>query len=592
MPSSKNQDLSADEASDTDAADTGSVTRPGPTNERRSRLRRVIDVVIAPPTFGGLVMALLFGWRSFPPTLMPRTALVQGAISAICISMGYAIGTVLGRIVRYVLVSTGRSISKESWRAARITLAIVAALTAVFGLVMWLVWQNRQRDLLAMDHLAPATILVVIIVASILIAVLMTIGRLIGAAVRGLDSWLTKRIPRAISLTITVVIVIFVTSYALRNVAFAHFTVWADTSFGEADAAIDKDLTPPNSPTVSGSPESLVTWESLGRQGRAFVADATTHDQLADYWGDDASFVEPVRAYVGIRDGDMVDNARTAVEELERAGGFDRSVLVVATATGSGWIDPDAARAIEMMHKGDTAIVSLQYSFLPSWISFLVGLDQSAEAGTDLFNAVADRWSQVPEDQRPKLIVFGLSLGSYGAESAFAGVNAETSLANVMARTDGVLLAGPTNFNPMHEQFVADRDAGSTVWLPVYDDEADVVFITRDPDQDIPDVPPTWPLVYVQHTSDPVTHWGFDWLWSPSGWNDKPRGFDVPNSGSWFPFVTWTQGVFNLMAGFSAPPGHGHDYRLDYVNAWAWVVPPEGWTVADGERLEAHLHES
>ena len=39
------------------------------------------------------------------------------------------------------------------------------------------------------------------------------------------------------------------------------------------------------------------------------------------------------------------------------------------------------------------------------------------------------------------------------------------------------------------------------------------------------------------------------------------------------------------MAGFGAPPGHGHDYRLDYPAAWAAVAAPDGWTVADTDAL-------
>jgi len=77
------------------------------------------------------------------------------------------------------------------------------------------------------------------------------------------------------------------------------------------------------------------------------------------------------------------------VAELERTGGFDRSVLVVATSTGTGWIDPDAAEALEMLHHGDTAIASIQYSFLPSWISFLIDLGLASEAGSELRNAVS-----------------------------------------------------------------------------------------------------------------------------------------------------------------------------------------------------------
>ncbi len=70
------------------------------------------------------------------------------------------------------------------------------------------------------------------------------------------------------------------------------------------------------------------------------------------------------------------------------------------------------------------------------------------------------------------------------------------------------------------------------------------------------------------------------------------RGHDVTGDARWFPFVTWTQGVFDLMAGFGAPPGHGHDYRLDYVDAWARVAAPAGWTAADTVRIETLLHGS
>ena len=63
----------------------------------------------------------------------------------------------------------------------------------------------------------------------------------------------------------------------------------------------------------------------------------------------------------------------------------------------------------------------------------------------------------------------------------------------------------------------------------------------------------------------------------------------MPQEGGWFPIVTGLQGVFDLMAGFSAPPGFGHDFRLDYVEGWSQVAPPDGWTDADTEQLEQFL---
>jgi uncharacterized membrane protein len=37
------------------------------------------------------------------------------------------------------------------------------------------------------------------------------------------------------------------------------------------------------------------------------------------------------------------------------------------------------------------------------------------------------------------------------------------------------------------------------------------------------------------------------------------------------------------------PDGHGHKYEADYVNGWAAVAQPPGWTDADTERLRLAL---
>jgi uncharacterized membrane protein len=47
--------------------------------------------------------------------------------------------------------------------------------------------------------------------------------------------------------------------------------------------------------------------------------------------------------------------------------------------------------------------------------------------------------------------------------------------------------------------------------------------------------------------------------------------------------------VADLIAGFGAPSGYGHNYGIDFVTGWAAVVPPAGWTTADSVRLQRHL---
>ena len=82
-------------------------------------------------------------------------------------------------------------------------------------------------------------------------------------------------------------------------------------------------------------------------------------------------------------------------------------MLVIIPTTGTGWVDPVAARAIESMYNGDTALVAMQYSYLPSWVSFLADRDKSVQAGRAMVDAVANRWQQWPAETRPKLALYG-----------------------------------------------------------------------------------------------------------------------------------------------------------------------------------------
>ncbi len=113
----------------------------------------------------------------------------------------------------------------------------------------------------------------------------------------------------------------------------------------------------------------------------------------------------------------MEERAKSALEELKRVGGFDRKLLVVATPTGTGWLDESAVDTIEYMHGGDTAIVSMQYSYLPSWVTIVVDPQRSINSARALFDEVYGYWRTLPKDRRPKLYLYGLSLGALGGET-------------------------------------------------------------------------------------------------------------------------------------------------------------------------------
>jgi uncharacterized membrane protein len=229
----------------------------------------------------------------------------------------------------------------------------------------------------------------------------------------------------------------------------------ADRSFSVRNTTSAEGVGPPTSGLRSGGPGSLVSWESLGRQGRAITGTGPSAKEIAAFTGSPGT--EPIRAYAGtVSATDVEERAELAVADLERAGGFDRANLLVATTTGSGWLDSGAIDSFEYLTGGDSAIVAMQYSYLPSWLSYLVDQKKAREAGRQLFDAVYDRWSKLPPADRPRLFVFGLSLGSFGGETAFSG---EYDLRN---RTAGALFAGPPNFNTLYREFTdtATRAAG------------------------------------------------------------------------------------------------------------------------------------
>src|SRR5699024_11043325 len=85
-------------------------------------------------------------------------------------------------------------------------------------------------------------------------------------------------------------------------------------------------------------------------------------------------------------------------------------------------------------------------------------------AGKALFEAVYAEWSQLPADNRPRLLVFGESLGSYGSQEAFSG------LQDVAERTDGALWFGTPNFTENWRYLTSRRDEGSPMYKPVYHD--------------------------------------------------------------------------------------------------------------------------
>ena len=305
---------------------------------------------------------------------------------------------------------------------------------------------------------------------------------------------------------------------------------------------------------VTGSAASLVSWEELGRAGRQFIASGPTAEDIAAFTGRPAK--RPLRVYVGLNSADdIADRAQLLLDEMIRTGAFDRALLVVATPTGTGWMDPAAMDTLEYLHGGDTAIVGLQYSYLTSWISLLVEPGYGSDAARAMFRAVYDHWTKLPKDARPRLYLQGLSLGAHGSNQSF-------QLEEVIGDPfNGAVWSGPPFTTRRWLDATQNRNAGSPEWLPTFGDGSIIRFTNQENHLDIPGA--TWgPMrfVYLQYASDPITFFSPDSLWRKPDWMNDPVGPDVSPELRWYPVVTFLQLGLDMAVGLAVPRGFGHDY--------------------------------
>ena len=531
-------------------------------------------------TFTGTAIGLALLWLSMTPSLLPRGPLFQGLVSGASGAVGYAIGTFAVWLVRFML---SKESSPPAPRIAWIVLVIIGAAATVAMIVWFHVWQDHVRDLMGVPRLKWHDYPLAAVLAVVVLFVLVEIGQLIGRLLRFLVRQFNRVAPPRISAVIAVLLLVALTIGILNGVVLRFAMHTLNSTFQSVNNEQSPNTPAPTTPMRSGGPGSLVSWSSLGKQGRIFVAGGPSNAQLSAFNG--SAGVDPIRAYAGLESADGISaTAELAARELERMGGLKRKVVAVATTTGTGWINEAEADAIEYMLNGDSAIVSMQYSFLPSWLSFLVDKENARQAGQALFEAVDKRVRALPEGQRPKLVVFGESLGSFGGEAPFLSPN------NIEARTDGALFSGPTFNNTMWETVTGHRDRGSPQWLPKYQQGENIRFVARSDDLGRPDAPWGTPrVVYLQHASDPIAWWNPDLLFRQPDWLREPRGYDVPGDMEWIPVVTFLQVSADMAVAVDVPDGHGHRYVKDVADAWAAVLQPPGWTPDKTQRLRPLL---
>jgi len=529
----------------------------------------------------GIVLGALFFAFSLTPTLVPRSYLTQGVLAGTCFAIGYAIGIFWRWLWHYL------ELPAASARIQATTNALVAAasfLVVVTFLWRAAAWQNSIRAVMGLPAVETTHPLKVCAVALVTFVLLLILARLFWLVSHFLASRIRLFIPRRISSVLGTLVAVLLFWSIANNLLIRTVFRALDSSFREYDALLEPERPQPTTPGKTGSVASLVKWNELGRAGREFVSSGPTGKQISAFTGRPAR--DPVRVYVGLRGADTPRaRAKLALEELKRQHGFERSILIVITPTGTGWVDPAAMGSVEYLHDGDIASVALQYSYLSSPLSLLFQPEYGLAAARALFAEIYGYWTTLPKDKRPRLYVHGLSLGAINSERSaelFEMIGDPIS---------GALWSGPTFESRVWRWFTSNRNEGSPFWLPEFRDGRFVRFMNQNGGT-LPGDTPWGPMriVYLQYASDPVMLFSTGDAYHAPAWMTPPRGPDVSPDLQWYPIITMLQIGLDMAVATSAPIGFGHVYAPEhYIDAWVALTDVRNWSPEALARLKNYL---
>ena len=538
---------------------------------RLARLWRQFSVV-------GLLVGTLFFAFSLTPSLVPRPFLVQGLISGLSFTAGYAVGFFGRWLWSYVELPVPGP--RVDW-VIKILATVICSVVAVTFLWQAGEWQNALRALMEMEEAGGVQPVSVGLMTLVVFVILLTLARLFKHTFRFLALWLGRYIPQHVSNVVGVLVAAALFWSVIDGVIFSLALRAADNSYQQVDALIEDELTRPTDPLKAGSVDSYVDWRDLGRQGRNFVSSGPRASDLSEFFGENT--MEPIRIYVGLNAAETAEErADLALRELKRVNAFERSVLLLVTPTGTGWVDPAALNPMEYLHRGDIATVTAQYSYLPSALSLMVEGEYGAEMARALFEKVYGHWSSLPADERPRLYLHGLSLGALNSDRSFDIYDV------IQDPFHGALWSGPPFRSETWRKATRERDPGTPAWLPSFRDGDVVRFMNQHQGLDRYDGEwGAFRIAYLQHASDPITFFDPESFYREPEWIREPRGPDVSPDLRWYPIVTMLQLAADMAAG-STPAGFGHTFAAnDYIDAWRVLTEPEGWSESDIERLRA-----
>jgi uncharacterized membrane protein len=320
------------------------------------------------------------------------------------------------------------------------------------------------------------------------------------------------------------------------------------------------DIPPPNH-LVSGSVGSHVSFANMSKRGRRFVWTVTSRHTIKEVLQEDHA-LPPVRVYVGLESAPTEEErVQLVIDELDRTGAFDRKWLLLASPTGTGYVNYAAVSALEVLARGDCATVAMQYAARPSVLS-LDRVKEGRRQARLLVDAVYERLARLPEDRRPKFLLFGESLGAWTSQDPFVDRGTQGL---VDTGIDHAIWIGTPHFSKWKEQVLYDgRPDVDPACVRVFNDIGE--WQALDPEER-----DRVRFVMITHHDDGVALFGPEiaiqapwWLGTP---DERPSG--VPKGMRWMPSTAFFQVLVDMKNSATVVPGQfaakGHDYRADLL---------------------------
>jgi len=353
----------------------------------------------------------------------------------------------------------------------------------------------------------------------------------------------------------------------ITSAALTVGTVWFGV--GQVSALLSKGggsvepgmRTPPQAPEITGSPASGIDWTKVTREGARWLAMTLQPQNIASVMGVDKA-KQPIRVYASLdMTQDDQERARILLAEIDRTKALERKAFALFSPTGSGYVNYVACETFEYLTLGDCASAAIQYSVLPSALS-LTRVPTGTAQTEMVMRGITERLMAMPAAKRPKVFLFGESLGSQVSQEMFRG----TGMFGLEGTgVDAALWIGTPAATQWRRQVWGSRTVAQApevgpgaAYLPRnLEDWRALSQQEREQAK----------YVLLMNGDDPIPKFGAQVAWRKPDWlgPDDKRPLGSPQGTRWLPGMTCLTTFFDMQNALVPTPGifaeGGHDYR-------------------------------